>query len=137
VHELLQLAGEAEIYPIVLTKHGVLLEMGRNRRIANKHQTLALIARDSGCSFPGCDRPPEWCERHHIVAWRDNGPTDFRNMTLLCSYHHRHFLNRGWQVQINLDGLPEWIPPRYLDPEQKPLINNRILAKINQSPLIT
>jgi hypothetical protein len=136
VRELLQLAGEAEIYPVVLTQHGVLLEMGRNRRIANKHQTLALIARDGGCSFPGCDRPPEWCQRHHIVPWHDNGPTDFRNMTLLCSYHHRHFLNRGWQVQINPDGLPEWIPPRYLDPEQKPLINNRILAKIHQSPLI-
>jgi hypothetical protein len=58
-------------------------------------------------------------------------------MTLLCSYHHRHFLNRGWQVQINTDGLPEWIPPRYLDSDQKPLINNRILAKIHQSPLIT
>ena len=137
VRELLQLAGEAEIYPVVLTQHGVLLEMGRSRRIANKHQTLALIARDGGCSFPGCDRPPEWCERHHIWPWHDNGPTDFGNLTLLCSYHHRHFLDRGWQVRINPDGLPEWIPPRYLDPDQNPLMNNRILAKIHQSPLIT
>ena len=108
MRELLRLAGEAEIYPVVLTKHGVLLEMGRSRRIADKHQTLALIARDGGCSFPGCDRPPEWCERHHILPWHENGPTDFRTMT-----------------------LPGWIPPRYLDPEQKPLINNRIIARIH------
>ncbi len=131
VPELLKLAGEAEIYPIVLTQHGKLLDLGRSRRIANKHQTLALIARDGGCSFPGCDHPPEWCERHHVVPWIYDGPTDLKNLTLLCSYHHHHFLNRGWEVRINDDGLPEWIPPRYLDREQKPMINNRIIARIH------
>ena len=25
----------------------------------------ALIARDRGCAFPGCDRPPHWCHAHH------------------------------------------------------------------------
>ncbi len=137
VRQLLKLAGEAEIYPVVLTKHGKLLEMGRSRRIANKHQTLALIARDGGCSFPACDYPPEWCERHHILPWHKNGKTDLRNLTLLCSYHHSHFLDRGWQVRINTDGLPEWVPPRYLDSDQTPMINNRVIARIHQSPLLT
>ncbi len=137
VPELLKLAGEAEIYPVVLTTHGKLLDLGRTRRIANKHQTLALIARDGGCSFPGCNHPPEWCERHHVISWRDNGYTNLRNLTLLCSYHHRHFLDRGWLVRINQDGLPEWIPPRYVDPDQKPMINNRIIARIHQAPLLT
>jgi hypothetical protein len=96
-----------------------------------------LIARDGGCSFPGCDHPPEWCERHHVVPWLHNGPTDLKNLTLLCSYHHHHFLDRGWQVRINGDGLPEWIPPRYIDPDQQPMINNRIIARIHQRPLFT
>lgn len=136
VPDLLQLAGEAEIYPVVLTQHGVLLDMGRSRRIANKHQTIALIARDGGCSFPGCDHPPEFCERHHILPWQDNGATEVRNLTLLCAYHHHNFLNRGWQVSLNADGLPEWLPPRWINPDQSPRINNRIIARIHQSTLL-
>ncbi|WP_152361225.1 HNH endonuclease signature motif containing protein [Microlunatus speluncae] len=137
VPELLKLATEAEIYPVVLNQHGILLDLGRSRRIANKHQTIALIARDGGCSFPGCDFPPEWCERHHVVPWEEGGPTKLCNLTLLCAYHHHNFLNRGWQVHINADGLPEWIPPRWIDPEQAPRLNNRIIARIHQSTLLT
>jgi hypothetical protein len=52
------------------------LDLGRSRRIASRTQTIALIARDGGCSFPGCDHPPEWCERHHIVEWVNGGETN-------------------------------------------------------------
>ncbi|MFC7619191.1 DUF222 domain-containing protein [Microlunatus sp. GCM10028923] len=135
--EITRLSGEAEIYPIVLDQTGIPLELGRTRRIASKHQTIALIARDGGCSFPGCDRAPEWCERHHVIRWIDGGLTELANLTLLCSYHHRHFLDRGWQVKINDDGLPEWNPPRQVDRDQRPMINNRILARLQQPPLLT
>ncbi|MFC7623283.1 DUF222 domain-containing protein [Microlunatus sp. GCM10028923] len=133
VPELLRLADEAEIYPTVMTRHGVPLDLGRTRRIANRHQTIALIARDGGCSFPGCDRPPEWCERHHMVSWLDGGPTSLENLTLACTYHHHNFLQRGWQVRPE-DGLPAWIPPRWIDPDQHPLVNNRILARRHRPP---
>jgi hypothetical protein len=43
-----------------------------------------LIARDAGCSFPGCTHPPQWCDRHHILDWILGGPTDLDNMTLLA-----------------------------------------------------
>lgn len=46
-------------------------------------------------------------------------------MTLVCSFHHREFERRGWQVEIT-DGLPVWIPPRWIDAEQRPQINSRI-----------
>ena len=51
--KLLQLANSAEIIPAVLTASGEVLDLGRSRRIASRSQTLALIARDGGCSFPG------------------------------------------------------------------------------------
>ena len=38
---------------------GAVLDLGRTRRIATPAQTYALIARDGGCSFPGCDHPPD------------------------------------------------------------------------------
>jgi hypothetical protein len=87
---------------------------------------MALIARDAGCSFPGCTHPPSFCDRHHILDWILGGPTDLENLTLLCRYHHTHFLQKGWTCRINPDGLPEWIPPRWIDQDQQPHINTRI-----------
>jgi len=66
--QVLDLAGQADLIPTVLNRAGAVLSQGRARRIATPTQTWALIARDAGCSFPGCHRAPELCERHHIVA---------------------------------------------------------------------
>lgn len=128
VAQLLALAGEAEIIPVVLARSGAVLDLGRTRRLASPSQTLALTARDGGCSFPGCAHPPEWCERHHVVAWADGGETNLDNLTLLCRYHHHNFLDRGWRCRIDEDGLPEWTPPAWVDRERRPLVNARILA---------
>jgi len=76
----LALADQAEIYWAAVTSSGVPLRVGRMRRIASAGQTAALIARDHGCSFPGCDTAPEWCERHHIIPWADGGLTDLENL---------------------------------------------------------
>ena len=122
------LAAEADVYPTVVGSTGVVLQVGRTRRLATPGQTVALIARDGGCSFPGCDRPPEWCERHHVVGWAQGGRTDLDNLTLLCAYHHHNFASRGWTCRM-IDGLPAWIPPRWVDREQQPLRNTRITAR--------
>ena len=98
-------ANEADVYPTVIGSTGVVLQVGRTRRLATPGQTVALIARDGGCSFPGCDRPPEWCERHHILEWAQGGKTDLDNLTLLCAYHHHNFASRGWTC-LMIDGLP-------------------------------
>jgi hypothetical protein len=87
---------------------------------------MALIARDGGCSFPGCTHPPQWCDRHHILDWILGGRTDLENLTLLCRYHHTHFQQKGWSCRLNPDGLPEWTPPQWIDPQQRPHINTRI-----------
>jgi len=124
--QLLRIADEANIWPTIINQNGVPLALGRTQRLASKGQTMALIARDAGCSFPGCTHPPQWCDRHHILDWILGGPTDLDNLTLLCRYHHTHFLQKGWACRINTDGLPEWIPPRWIDQDQQPHINTRI-----------
>ncbi len=91
VREALRIAGEAEIVPTVCAAGGRPLHLGRTRRLATTAQTFALVARDGGCSFPGCDVRPEWCDRHHIQDWLSGGPTDIDNLTLLCRYHHTNF----------------------------------------------
>jgi hypothetical protein len=124
--QLLRIADEADIWPTIINRNNIPLAMGRTRRIATPGQTMALHVRDAGCSFPGCTHPPQWCDRHHIIDWINGGLTDLDNLTLLCRYHHTHFLQKGWTCRMNADGLPEWIPPWWIDQDQRPQINARI-----------
>ena len=90
--QFLQIACEADIIPVVLNDAGGVMSYGRTKRFPTPAQTRALWARDRGCSFPECTRPPEWCQRHHVEAWtRDHGNTDIDDLTLACGYHHRGF----------------------------------------------
>lgn len=126
----LQLANAADIYFAAVTARVEVLNLGRQRRIASRPQTVALVARDAGCSFPGCDAAPSWCERHHVIPWSEGGRTDLNNLTLLCAYHHHNFLARGWECRINTDGLPEWRPPWHVDRDREPMINTRIRGNL-------
>jgi len=103
VDQALRLADEAAIAWIVHNSSGGILDYGITRRLASPGQTLALIARDQGCAFPGCTDPPEWTEKHHITPWARGGPTDIENLCLLCDFHHDRFERQGWQI-IMRDG---------------------------------
>src|SRR3712207_7604787 len=60
---------------------------------------LPICVRDGGCLWPGCDRPPAWCEAHHINQWkRDHGRTDIADGVLLCKHHHLLLHNNGWDI---------------------------------------
>jgi hypothetical protein len=122
VPQLLELASEAEIIPVVCDDTGGILAYGHTRRLASTAQRKALALRDGGCCFPGCTRPPSWCEARHVIPWLDGGRTDLDNLCLLCSWHHRQFEHRGWAVQIT-DGQPEWTPPAWFDPQRSPIRN--------------
>jgi Domain of unknown function (DUF222)/HNH endonuclease len=128
VPEALKLADQSIVNLLVQQANGAVLAQGRASRIANRRQTLALIARDKGCSFPDCDRPPEWTQRHHVVSWADGGRTDVSNLTLVCGRHHREFESAGWRC-VMADGLPWWIPPQWIDPQQRPRQNFRIMRR--------
>ncbi len=65
------------------------LDVGRATRTISPALRRALVVRDGGCSFPGCDRPPGWCDAHHRVHWADGGETRLDNLVLLCRRHHR------------------------------------------------
>jgi hypothetical protein len=125
VADALRMADEASLHLLLRDQRGVILEHGRTKRIATRAQTIALTARDKGCTFPGCDQPPEHCQRHHIVAWADGGATDLDNLTLVCGYHHREFDRAGWSCQMT-GGQAHWIPPAWIDPARTPRRNHRV-----------
>jgi len=118
-----RLACDAEVIPMVLNGDSVPLDVGRAHRFITDHQRRALIARDKGCSFPNCDRKPRWCDGHHIKTWLHGGTTDLRNLTLLCRRHHRLIHHSEWEVRMTSSGVPEFIPPAWLDRDRKPMRN--------------
>lgn len=119
-----RLACDAAILPAVLGGAGQVLDVGRQRRLITGPLRRALVLRDRGCAFPGCDRPARWCDGHHMIHWTDNGPTSLDNSVLLCGHHHRLIHVGEWAVRLAADGMPEFIPPGWLDPEQRPRRNH-------------
>ena len=71
----------------------------------------ALESRDRHCVFPGCTRPPIWCDGHHLVWWTRGGPTALPNLALLCRPHHRMVHEEGWRLVRHQDGRFSAIPP--------------------------
>jgi len=120
---LRQLACDADIIPIVLGGEGQVLDIGRAGRLFPPHLRKAITARDQGCAFPGCTIPAPWCETHHIRYWSHGGPTSTDNGTLLCSHHHHVIHKELWTIQVRT-GVPWFIPPRHVDPQQQPVRNH-------------
>jgi hypothetical protein len=89
-----RLACDAGVARLLMDGPSAVVDLGTTVRTATPTQHRMLALRDRGCVFPGCDRPPGWCQAHHIVHWIDHGPTDLDNLCLLCSHHH-HLVHEG------------------------------------------
>jgi 5-methylcytosine-specific restriction protein A len=111
---------DAAVVPVVLDGAGQPLDVGQSRRTIPDGLRRAVTARDRGCIHPGCDRPVSWSQIHHIREWARGGATKLSNLVMLCRQHHREIHATSWEVRIGADGIPEFIPPRWLDPSQKP-----------------
>ena len=75
-----RMACDAGIIPIVLGSRSEVLDIGRRSRTVPAGIRRALIQRDQGCAFPGCDRPHPWTDAHHIQHWSHGGPTALSNL---------------------------------------------------------
>ena len=84
-----RLACDAALTPMITDNLGAPIDVGRRTRTIPPALRRALVARDQGCTAPGCTRPARWTDAHHIVHWADGGPTNLDNLTLLCRHHHR------------------------------------------------
>ncbi|MFE3189801.1 DUF222 domain-containing protein [Nocardia sp. NPDC059240] len=132
INEALKMAAGTRPVLAVLDPHGIPLFLGRGKRLASPGQRLALIARDKGCTRPGCDAPASMCAVHHIVDWADGGPTDLSNLALACDHCHALVNDSvdGWKtVVMDKDsahpGRCGWIAPKHVDPTGTPKVNQR------------
>src|SRR5207253_3189560 len=96
----------------VLKADSVVVDVGRATRAVSGAQWRGLKARHRCCAFPGCDRPINWTQPHHIEFWAHGGPTNLRKLLPLCYFHHRLVHEGGWQVVQTDQGI-KFIPPDY------------------------
>ena len=61
---------------------------------------------------------------HHDIHRADGGPTSRCNLVLLCVHHHDRVHSDGWTIKM-VDRGPWFIPPAWLDPQQRPRQNSR------------
>ncbi len=107
VADLRKLACDAGIIPAVLNGRSEVLDIGRMTRTIPPQIRRALIARDQGCVWPGCDQPPIGCVGHHIWHWIDGGPTSVPNLASLCHRHHNNLHKHNLVLHPPGDGA-DW-----------------------------
>ena len=98
-----------------MSARSIPFDLGKITYTATDGQRRILAARDRGCVVPGCKRKARWCEAHHIIPW-PHGPTNIRNLVLLCRRHHKQVHQRiikflpdeggGWIIVRGHDNTP-------------------------------
>lgn len=110
IHDLLVLFG--------LDGTRTVLGVTHTRRYPTANERAALVERDRGCVFPGCDAPVGWCDAHHTVPYEIGHRTRLDELVLLCPHHHR-LVHRGFCLTRSPDGRVEVTRPdgSRLDPD--------------------
>lgn len=106
-----RIACDSTVTRVVLGAGGEPLDVGRATRVIPGPMRRALVVRDGGCKFPGCDRPPEWTDGHHVQHWADGGETKLSNLVLLCRHHHRAVHEGRWRLAVSPQGEVTAQPP--------------------------
>ncbi|MCW2732188.1 MAG: hypothetical protein JWR13_3004 [Mycobacterium sp.] len=120
VSDVIRLAARANHYLAVFDNAtGSALNLFRARRGASPAQRIMLIARDGGCTKPGCTVPAYGSQVHHAACdWADDGQTNVDELGLACGPDNRAVGPEGWTTRINAQNDVEWIPPARLDTGQ-------------------
>jgi hypothetical protein len=93
-----RIACDAAVVRVITGSDGLPLDVGRSQRTATAAIRRAVVARDGGCVFTGCNAPAAWCDVHHLVHWALGGPTSCENGALICERHHTAVHEGGFRV---------------------------------------
>jgi hypothetical protein len=74
---------DARFLAVLLSRTGAIEAYSTTQRCFTDQQRHAMTARDRGCTFPGCNRPPGWGQTHHVTEHRT--PDRPPSTTACCS----------------------------------------------------
>jgi hypothetical protein len=97
---------------VIMNTQGEVLELGRQARFFTPAQQRAIKIRDRGCGLACCDRPPEWCDAHHLDPYGPptHGETNLDNGLAMCRPHHT-LVHKGWTPMQDENGSWYLQPP--------------------------
>jgi hypothetical protein len=95
---------------VVVDPQGVVLDMGRRRRLFTGNAREAVMLQARRCVAAGCDAPLRRCQADHVVDWQHRGPSDQRNAAPLCGRHNR-LKNEGFTVWRDDRGIWHTVRP--------------------------
>src|SRR5262245_13262389 len=69
---------DAALHRVLTQGRSAIVDYGRATRTIPAPLYNALVVRDRGCRFPGCDRPAAWCDGHHLHPGKPAEPPPWR-----------------------------------------------------------
>ncbi len=111
--DIRQMCCDAGIARIVTKGASVVLDKGREARLATPQQRQALAAIHDTCAEPGC-RTPFWaCQIHHLDEFvAENGETNLDDLVPLCPVSHRRCHHDGHAIERgDRPGELIWVTP--------------------------
>lgn len=91
----------------------------QSQRFANRKQRRLCKMENPTWAWPGCHCPADNAQFHHIVAFKDGGPTNAANLVTLCAYHNAINSDSGPNVNgkmLRIGGETNWLSPAGLPP---------------------
>jgi hypothetical protein len=99
--ELGPLLDDCRLLRIVRDAERTPIEVSETVRTVPAGLWRALLIRDGGCTWPGCEAPAAWCDvAHGHTAFAQRGRLSLDNAALLCRRHHRRFDHGPWRIAV-------------------------------------
>jgi hypothetical protein len=109
---MLQAALTGHVRRVALDSDGVVIDLGRKRRLFTGGARVAAKLLARRCSHPGCDVSATFSDVDHLDEWaRDDGATDQRNADIQCGKHDRFKHRERWRSRRSTTGRTYSIRP--------------------------
>ena len=102
--DILAAAFHGHVRRVVFDSAGVVIDLGRRRRLFTGPAAEAVTLQRQHCDHRGCDIPSSRCESDHINEWDDGGPSNQHNGSPRCGVHNRLKSRRGFRTRRDPDG---------------------------------
>lgn len=123
-----RIACDATVHQVIYGNDGT-VEPGSHARSIPRRARRAVLARDRGCRFPGCDQR-RFVDVHHVVFWSDGGLTVPTNLVCLCRRHHRLVHEGGFSLDMDTSSHV-----RAFDPSGAEVLSAPALPALDGAPL--
>jgi hypothetical protein len=102
-NDILAAALIGHVRRVVVDSAGVIINLGRKRRLFTGNQRDAVLMGSARCIWPGCVQPSGRCQADHLHEWQYNGSTNIANAAPLCAHHNR-WKARGYATTRDANG---------------------------------